>query len=248
MVLTVTTLDGLLLGFQVAFSTTNLFYCLIGVTLGTAVGVLPGVGPVVTISLLLPLTFGLQAETALIMLAGIYYGAAYGGSTTSILVNLPGESSSAITCIDGYQMARKGEAGVALAVAAISSFVAGTIGTAVVALAAPLITAIAFQFGPAEYTALILASLIATASLARGGLVKGIGVAILGTLFGLAGLEVTTGTPRFVFGLPSLYEGIDFVAAAVGLFALSEVVFSISDRSTREVPNVGIGRLMLSRR
>ena len=235
--------DGLILGVQVAFSPINLFYCLVGVTLGTAIGVLPGVGPLVTISLLLPLTFGLSPEAALIMLAGIYYGAAYGGSTTSILVNLPGESSSAVTCIDGYQMARQGRAGAALAIVAIGSFVAGTIGTLLVVVAGPTVASLALQFGAAEYASLIILALIATAALARGGLVKGAGMGLLGVLCGLVGADVTTGTLRYTFDLINLNDGINFIIVAVGLFALIEIVFSISSQSDPQNVDTKVGTL-----
>lgn len=217
-------LDGLLLGFQVAFSLENLFYCFIGVTLGTLIGVLPGVGPLVTIALLLPLTFGLSPEAALIMLAGIYYGASYGGSTTAILVNLPGESSSVVTCLDGYQMARQGRAGSALAIAALGSFVAGCIGTLVIALFAPMLGKFALNFGAAEYTALIITALVATAVLVHGTLVKGLLMALMGILVGLIGMDLNSGVLRYTFGSTSLMDGIDFVVVAVGMFAFSEIV------------------------
>jgi putative tricarboxylic transport membrane protein len=239
--------DGLVLGLQVAFSPTNLLYCLFGVTLGTAIGVLPGVGPLVTISLLLPLTFGVPPEAALIMLAGIYYGAAYGGSTTSILVNLPGESSSAVTCIDGYQMARQGRAGPALAIAAIGSFVAGTFGTLLVVVAGPAIASVALEFGAAEYTSLIVLALIATAALASGGLVKGAAMGLLGVLFGLVGADVTTGALRFTFGLLDLNDGVDFVVVAVGLFALTEIIFSAGRANDAKGVEAKVDRLVPSR-
>src|SRR5690606_1345722 len=212
------------LGFQVAFNPVNLLYCLIGVTLGTAIGVLPGVGPVITIALLLPLSFGLPAEASIIMLAGIYYGASYGGSTTSILINLPGEASSAVTCIDGHQMAKQGRAGAALAVAALGSFFAGTVGTLLIALAGPPLASIAMRFGAAEYAALVFAALLMVAAMTRGGVIKGIGVALLGIIFGLAGSDVMTGTFRFTFGIRELRDGIDFSVLAVGLFAIAEIV------------------------
>jgi TctA family transporter len=239
--------DGLILGIQVAFSPINLLYCMFGVTLGTAIGVLPGVGPLVTISLLLPLTFGVPPEAALIMLAGIYYGAAYGGSTTSILVNLPGESSSAVTCIDGYQMARQGRAGPALTVAAVGSFVAGTIGTLLVVVAGPAIASVALEFGAAEYTSLIVLALIATAALADGGLVKGSAMGLLGVLFGLVGADVTTGTLRFTFDLLDLNDGVNFVVVAVGLFALTEMVLSASGQNDPKRIETKVEGLMPSR-
>ncbi|MET3792799.1 tripartite tricarboxylate transporter permease [Aquamicrobium terrae] len=227
-------LDGILLGFQVAFSLDNLFYCLVGVTLGTLIGVLPGVGPLVTIAVLLPLTFGLTPEAALIMLAGIYYGASYGGSTTAILVNLPGESSSVVTCLDGYQMARQGRAGAALAIAALGSFVAGCIGTLAIALFAPLLGNFALRFGAAEYTALIIMALVATAVLVQGALLKGLLMALLGILIGMVGMDLNSGVMRYTFGMTSLMDGIDFVVVAVGMFAFSEIVSQLWS-STSEV-------------
>lgn len=217
-------LDGLILGFQVAFSVDNLLYCLIGVTLGTFIGMLPGVGPLVTIAVLLPMTYGLSPEASMIMLAGIYYGASYGGSSTAILVNLPGESSSVVTCIDGYQMARRGRAGAALAIAAIGSFVAGCIGTLAIALFAPMLGQAALSFGAAEYASLIIMALVATAVLVQGAVVKGILMALLGILVGLVGMDLNSGVMRFTFGQQWLMEGIDFVVVAVGMFAFSEIV------------------------
>ncbi|GGA79505.1 hypothetical protein GCM10011385_37120 [Nitratireductor aestuarii] len=231
------------LGFQVAFNPVNLVYCLIGVTLGTAIGVLPGVGPVITIALLLPLSFGLPAEASIIMLAGIYYGASYGGSTTSILINLPGEASSAVTCIDGHQMAKQGRAGAALAVAALGSFFAGTVGTLLIALAGPPLASIAMRFGAAEYAALVFAALLMVAAMTRGGVIKGIGVALLGIIFGLAGSDVMTGTFRFTFGIRELRDGIDFSVLAVGLFAIAEIVGNIASSSQSVVTTSKIGRL-----
>ena len=197
-------IDGLLLGFQVAFSFDNLLYCLIGVTLGTFIGMLPGVGPLVTIAMLLPMTYGLPPEGSLIMLAGIYYGASYGGSSTAILVNLPGESSSVVTCLDGYQMAKKGRAGAALAIAAIGSFVAGCIGTLAIALFAPWLGRAALDFGAAEYTALIVMALVATSVLVQGAFVKGLLMALLGILIGLIGMDTNSGALRYTFGLTPL--------------------------------------------
>ena len=239
-------LESLALGFQVALSADNLLYCLLGVTLGTAIGVLPGLGPLVTISLLLPLTFGLTPEASVIMLAGIYYGAAYGGSTAAILVNVPGEAASAVTCIDGYQMARQGRAGPALAVAAIGSFVAGTIGVFIVVLGGPSIAKLALQFGAPEYTALIATALIMTASLSAGGALKSIAMALLGVLFGLVGTDVTSGSLRYTFDVPQLFDGFHLVVVAVGLFALSEIVLS-ANMLDREIFTSKVGRLMPSR-
>jgi TctA family transporter len=228
-------LSDLALGFGVAFTLNNLAYCLIGVLVGTAIGVLPGVGPLVTIAVLLPLTFGLPPEGSMIMLAGIYYGAAYGGSTTAILVNLPGESSSAVTCIDGYQMARQGRAGPALAISAIGSFVAGCFGTVLIAVLAVPLTELALEFGAPEFCSLIVLALITTAVLVHGSMIKGIGVALLGILFGLAGIDVTSGVDRFTFGVPGLAEGIEFVIVAMGLFAFAEIVRNLEHQEKREV-------------
>ncbi|MBS7701266.1 tripartite tricarboxylate transporter permease [Chelatococcus sp. YT9] len=235
-------LDGLILGFQVALSLDNLLYCMIGVTLGTFIGMLPGVGPLVTIAMLLPMTYGLTPVASMIMLAGIYYGASYGGSSTAILVNLPGESSSVVTCIDGYQMARKGRAGAALAIAAIGSFVAGCIGTFGIALFAPMLGRAALAFGPAEYASLIVMALVATSVLVQGALVKGLLMALLGILIGLVGMDVNSGAMRFTFGLPSLMEGIDFVVVAVGTFAFAEIIRELrpsKDEAPGQVAPVG---------
>ena len=238
---------SLAMGLQVAVTPINLLYCLLGVTLGTAIGVLPGVGPIITISLLLPLTFGLTPEASIIMLAGIFYGAAYGGSTTSILVNLPGEASSAVTCIDGHQMARQGRAGAALAVAALGSFFAGTVGTLLIALAGPPLAGIAMRFGAAEYAALVFVALLSTAAMTRGGVVKGIGVALLGMIFGTAGSDVSTGMFRFTFGIPELRDGVQFAVLAVGLFAVAEIIGNIGAPQGEAVSSKNIGRLWPSR-
>jgi putative tricarboxylic transport membrane protein len=237
-------LSNLELGFSVAFSLNNLFYCFIGVFVGTAIGVLPGVGPLVTIAVLLPLTFGLPPEGALIMLAGIYYGAAYGGSTTAILVNLPGESSSAVTCLDGYQMARQGRAGPALAISAIGSFAAGCFGTVLIAVVAEPLTELALRFGAPEFCSLIVFALVTSAILVRGSLLKGIAVAMLGVLFGLVGIDVTSGADRFTFGVPRLADGIQFVVVAMGLFAFAEIVANLEQRERREVFTNKINGLM----
>jgi putative tricarboxylic transport membrane protein len=239
--------DHLVLGFQVALSLNNLLYCFVGVALGTFIGVLPGVGPLVTIAVLLPLTFGLPPEGALIMLAGIYYGASYGGSTTAILVNMPGESSSAVTCIDGYQMARQGRAGPALAIAAIGSLVAGCIGTVLIALCGPPLTAVALSFGASEYFSLMLMALVTAAALVHGSLFKGIGMALLGVLFGLIGTDINSGTQRFTFGLPGLVEGVDFVIVAMGLFAFAEIVSNLGSSQDRSILSAKITGLMPTR-
>ena len=237
----------LALGMQVAFDPINLLYCLMGVTLGTAIGVLPGVGPIITIALLLPLSFGLPPEASIIMLAGIYYGASYGGSTTSILINLPGEASSAVTCVDGHQMAKQGRAGAALAVAALGSFFAGTVGTLLIALAGPPLASIAMRFGAAEYAALVFTALLMVAAMTRGGVIKGIGVALLGVVFGLAGSDVLTGTFRFTFEIPELRDGIDFSVLAVGLFAIAEIISNTSSGAQKVASTAKIGSLWPTR-
>ena len=196
--------SNLILGFTVAMSAQNLFYCFIGCLLGTLIGVLPGIGPVATIAMLLPITFNLPPIPALIMLAGIYYGASYGGSTTAILVNLPGESSSVVTCIDGYQMGRQGRAGPALAIAALGSFFAGCVGTVLIALFGPPLAELAFEFGAAEYFSMMVLGLIAAVVLASGSLVKAVGMIIIGLLGGLVGTDVNSGIARYSFGVSVL--------------------------------------------
>jgi len=236
-------LNNIILGFGVAFSPANLAYCFVGVTLGTLVGVLPGVGPLVTIAMLLPITFNLPAVSALIMLAGIYYGAQYGGSTTSILVNLPGETASAVTCIDGYQMARQGRAGPALAIAAISSLFAGCVGVLLIALLGPVLGELALKFGAAEYTALMLMALAASAVMTQGDAVKGLAMVVLGLLLGIVGTDVNSGMSRYSFGIPELSDGIGFTVIAVGLFAVAEIVVNLerteaSAAYTRKITNL----------
>jgi len=216
--------DNLILGFTVALSLKNLMYCFIGVFVGTAIGVLPGIGPLVTIAMLLPITFNLPPIPALIMLAGVYYGSQYGGSTTSILVNLPGETASVVTCLDGYQMARQGRAGPALAIAAIASFFAGCVGTLLIAVAGPPIAEIAFKFGAAEYFSMMLMALIAASCLAHGDTVKSLAMVFLGLLLGIIGTDVNSGMARYSFGIAELTDGIGFTVIAVGLFAISEIV------------------------
>jgi len=228
-------LDNLILGAQVAFSWQNVFYCLIGVLLGTLIGVLPGIGPVPTIAMLLPITFNLDPVAALIMLAGIYYGAQYGGSTTAILVNLPGEASSVVTVLDGYQMARQGRAGPALAISAIGSFVAGCIATLIIATAAPPLAAVALKFGPAEYFSLMVLGLVAATVLAHGSLMKAIAMVVLGLLLGLVGTDVNSGVLRFTFGVPELADGVGFVIVAMGMFGVTEIVANLEQRGKREV-------------
>ncbi|MDP2076292.1 tripartite tricarboxylate transporter permease [Hydrogenophaga sp.] len=228
--------DNLALGFSVAFTFQNLLYAFVGCLLGTLIGVLPGIGPLATIAMLLPVTYGLEPVAALIMLAGIYYGAQYGGSTTAILVNLPGESSSVVTVIDGYQMARKGRAGPALAAAGLGSFFAGCVGTLVLAAFAPPLTEVALSFGPSEYFALMVLGLIGAVVLASGSLLKALAMIVLGLLIGLVGTDVNSGVARFSFDIPELTDGINFVVIAMGIFGYGEIISNLSqDESKREV-------------
>jgi len=227
-------LSNLSLGFETAFTLQNLLYCFIGVTLGTLIGVLPGLGPVATIAMLLPATYALPPIAALIMLAGIYYGAQYGGSTTAILINIPGESSSVVTAIDGYQMARNGRAGVALFTAGMGSFFAGCVATLVLAgFAAPL-SELASKFGPAEYFSLMVLGLIGAVVLASGSLIKAIGMIILGLLMGLVGTDVNSGTARYSFDIPQLTDGLGFVTVAMGMFGFAEIIVNLEQKEHRE--------------
>jgi putative tricarboxylic transport membrane protein len=221
-------MNNLALGFGVAFTAQNLLYAFLGCILGTLIGVLPGIGPVATIAMLLPATYALPPIAALIMLAGIYYGAQYGGSTTAILVNLPGESSSVVTCIDGYQMARQGRAGPALAAAGMGSFFAGSVGTLILAAFAAPLTEVAFKFGPAEYFSLMILGLIGAVVLASGSLLKAIAMILLGLLLGLVGTDVNSGVARFSFDIPELTDGIGFVVIAMGVFGYGEIITNLS--------------------
>lgn len=220
--------DHLALGFSVAFTAQNLMYAFVGCLLGTLIGVLPGIGPVATIAMLLPATYALPPVAALIMLAGIYYGAQYGGSTTAILVNLPGESSSVVTVIDGYQMARKGRAGPALAAAGLGSFFAGCVGTLILAAFAVPLTEVAFKFGPAEYFSLMILGLIGAVVLASGSLLKALAMIVLGLLLGMVGTDVNSGVPRFTFDIPELSDGIGFVVIAMGVFGYGEIISNLA--------------------
>jgi putative tricarboxylic transport membrane protein len=240
-------LANLALGLQVAVSPENLLYCLIGVLLGTLIGVLPGIGTTATIAMLLPITFNLDPTSALIMLAGIYYGSQYGGSTTAILVNIPGEISSVVTALDGYQMARRGRAGPALAIAAMGSFVAGCFATLVIALAAPSLAEVALKFGPAEYFSLMVLGLICATVLAHGSVVKAIIMILVGLLFGIVGTDVNSGTLRFTFGVPELSDGISIVALFMGMFGVAEIVANLEHRGAREVFTKKVGKLLPSR-
>ncbi len=220
-------LNNLLLGFSVALSFENVAYAFGGAVLGTLIGVLPGLGPVATIAMLLPSIYALDPTPALIMLAGIYYGSQYGGSTTAILINVPGESSSVVTAIDGYQMARRGRAGAALAAAGLGSFFAGTVATMVIAAFAPPLTELAFKFGPAEYFSLMVLGLIGAVVLASGSLMKAIAMIILGLLLGQINTDVISGTPRFSFDIPELTDGIGFVVIAMGVFGFGEIIANL---------------------
>ena len=237
-------LEHLALGFSVAFTLQNLMYAFIGCLLGTLIGVLPGVGPVATIAMLLPTTYALPPVAALIMLAGIYYGAQYGGSTTAILVNLPGEASSVVTVIDGHQMARKGRGGPALAAAAIGSFIAGCFGTLVLAGFAVPLTEVAFKFGPAEYFSLMVLGLIGAVVLASGSPIKAVGMIVLGLLLGLVGTDVNSGVARYSFDIPELTDGIGFIAIAMGVFGYGEIIANLGQaQGKREVFDVKLQHL-----
>jgi TctA family transporter len=221
------------IGFDAAFTLANLLYCLAGVTLGTVVGVLPGLGPIATIAILLPITFTLSPVASLIMLSGIYYGAQYGGSTTAILINLPGEATSVATTLDGHAMARQGRAGPALATAAIGSFFAGTVATFLLAAFAPPLAEFALKFGPQEYFSLMTLGLVASIVLAHGSLLKAVGMILLGLLLGLIGTDVNSGMQRYTFELPELADGIGFVIVAMGMFGLGEIIRNLEHESTR---------------
>jgi TctA family transporter len=220
-------LNNLSLGFQTALTLQNLAYAFFGTVLGTLIGVLPGLGPVATIAMLLPSIYTLDATPALIMLAGIYYGAQYGGSTTAILINVPGESSSVVTAIDGYQMARRGRAGAALAAAGLGSFFAGCVGTIIIAAFAPPLTELAFKFGSAEYFSLMVLGLVGAVVLASGSLIKAIAMIVLGLLLGQINTDVITGTARFSFDIPELTDGIGFVVIAMGVFGFGEIIANL---------------------
>jgi len=232
---------NLSIGFQTALSAINLLYGFIGCLLGTFIGVLPGLGPVATIAMLLPATYGLPPTSALIMLAGIYYGAAYGGSTTSILLNIPGESSSVVTAIDGYQMSKNGRSGVALFAAAVGSLFAGCIATLILAAFSVPLSKYALKFGPSEYFSLMTLGLVSAVVLSSGSLIKAIAMVIVGLLLGLVGADVNSGVARFTFGMPGLYDGIDFVCVAMGLFGFAEIITNLgpSVDSKGEIRKIG---------
>src|SRR5947207_314963 len=241
-------LSHLSVGFGVALTAVNLMYAFIGVLLGTLIGVLPGIGPVARIAMLLPTTYALQPVSALIMLAGIYYGAQYGGSTTSILINMPGETSSAVTCLDGYQMARKGEAGAALSISALGSFFAGCVATVLVAAVSVPLSELALKFGPAEYFSLMTLGLIGATVLAHGSLIKAIAMVILGLLLGIVGTDVNSGVARFESGIPELSDALGVVSVAMGLFGFAEIILNLESTEKRELLSSKIKGFWLTRK
>ena len=236
-------LGNLALGFGVALTLKNIFLCFVGCMVGTLIGVLPGVGPIATIAMLLPITFGFDPTGALIMLAGIYYGAQYGGSTTAILVNIPGEATSVVTTLDGHQMARQGRAGVALGMAAMGSFFAGTVATLLIAALGQPLTKLAQLFGPAEYFALMIMGLVFAVVLARGSILKAICMILLGLLLATVGTDLETGQERMTLGIQDLSDGVDFAVLAMGIFGFAEIVRNLENPETRDVVRAAIGRL-----
>jgi len=228
-------LDNILLGFHISFSAINLLYCFTGVFIGTLIGVLPGIGPAGTISLLLPITFGINPVSAIIMLAGIYYGSQYGGSTTSILVNIPGESSSVVTCLDGYQMARQGRAGAALGIAAFGSFIAGTIGILILMFLAEPLSTVALKFGPPEYFSLMILAITILTYLAHGSMIKAIIMAAFGISLSQIGLDIVTGQTRFTFGIMDLEDGVGLIPLVMGLFGIGEVLVNLEESVDLEI-------------
>lgn len=237
-------LQNILFGLQISFQPINLFYCFIGVFIGTLIGVLPGIGPVGAMSLLLPATFRLSPVGAIIMLAGIYYGAQYGGSTTSILVNIPGEASSVVTCLDGYQMARKGRAGPALGICAFASFIAGTLAIIGLMLVTSPLASIALNFGPPEYFSLMCLGLVILTFLARTSMFRGIMMALLGLLLSFVGMDLFTVTPRFTFGLQELEDGVGIVPLVMGLFGISEILLNLEQPLNRDIYETKIKGLL----
>ena len=239
--------DNLITGFSVALQPHNIFFCFIGVLIGTLIGVLPGIGPVGAMSILLPITFGISPVTAIIMLSGIYYGAQYGGSTTSILVGIPGEAASVVTMLDGHQMALKGRAGPALGIAAFGSFIAGTIGIIGLMLLAPPLASIALRFGPPEYFALMIMGLVILTYLAQKSMAKSLMMAGVGVLAGVVGLDTMTGLPRFTFGIPDLLDGIGIAPLAMGLFGVSEILLNVEKTIKQGVVVSQVKNLLPSR-
>jgi putative tricarboxylic transport membrane protein len=220
-------LQGVLNGFQVAFQPINLFYCFVGVFIGTLVGVLPGLGPAAAIALLLPSTFALSPVSSVIMLAGIYYGAMYGGSTTSILVNIPGEAASVVTCLDGHAMARQGRAGPALGIAAFGSFISGTLSILILTVLAPLLVKVTLSFGPPEYFSLMVLGTTLVTYFTHGSMLKALIMALVGVLLGSVGVDSISGRYRFTFGIPTLMDGLGLVPVIMGLFGISEVLLNL---------------------
>ncbi len=242
------TLQLILNGFSVALTPINIWYTFLGVFMGTIIGVLPGIGPAAGIGLLIPITFGMNPTSALIMMAGIYYGAMYGGSTTSILINTPGEAASVMTCIDGYQMAKNGRAGAALAVSAIGSFIAGTVGVVALTLLSLPLAAFALKFGPAEYFCLMIFAMAAVSSLTGKSVAKGILSTLLGLMIATIGIDLQSGQPRYTMGVPELQDGVGFIVAVVGLFAIGEVFSSTEEYLKGKIQFIRIkGRLWLTR-
>ncbi len=239
-------IEHLRLGFSIAAGAENLFFCFVGVLLGTLIGVLPGIGAVATMAMLLPITFHLPPATSLIMLAGIYYGAQYGGSTTAILIKLPGEANSVATTLDGYAMAQRGRAGAALAIAAIASFFAGTVSTFLIALLGPAMASLALAFGPVEYFSLMLLGLVCSIVLASGPVFKSIVMILFGIFLGLVGIDANSPMPRLSFGVPAFAEGLNFVAIAVGLFGITEIMLNLEQAILRVKP-VPLAELMPNR-
>jgi TctA family transporter len=234
-------------GLSIALQPGNILYCLIGTLVGTLIGVLPGIGPLSAIAILLPITFYLPPVSALIMLAGIYYGAQYGGSTTAILINMPGENSSVVTCLDGHQMARRGRAGPALAVAALASLFAGVFATFVITLFAPPISQLALMFGPAEYFSLMVLGLIAAIVLAHGSILKALAMIVLGLLLGCVGTDVESGSLRMALGIPGLFDGIGFIPLAMGLFGVGEIIRNLENVQRQSVVETKVSNLWPTR-
>ncbi len=239
--------SNLALGLAVALSLKNVVLCFLGCLIGTLIGVLPGVGPIATITMLLPVTFGIDPIGALIMLAGIYYGAQYGGSTTAILVNIPGEATSVVTTLDGHQMAKQGRAGVALGIAAIGSFIAGTVSTLIIVVLATPLTRMALLFGPADYFALMVLGLMFAVVLARGSVVKAIAVILVGILLSTIGTDLESGEERLTFGWSEIADGIDVAVIAMGMFGFAEILRNLEATQVRDVVQAKIGKLLPDR-
>lgn len=239
--------SDIIMGFGVAATPDNLLYCLIGVTLGTLIGVLPGIGPLPTIAMLLPITYYLSPIPSLIMLAGVYYGSQYGGSTTAILVNIPGESSSVVTCLDGHEMAKQGRAGPALGIAALGSLFAGCIGTLMIAIFARPLSQLALEFTSPEYFSLMVLGLTSAVVLAHGSLLKAIPMVLIGIVLGMVGLDVSSGLPRFTFGFPELEDGVSFVVLAMGLFGITEIIKNVEQGEHREAFTTTVRQLLPTR-